>query len=59
MGASVPQAASLTREQVKLKHALTGRKRAHDDDEVGGARGDDDDDERPVATLAAIRNVGF
>ncbi|KAL1760131.1 hypothetical protein FB107DRAFT_287279 [Schizophyllum commune] len=44
VGASVPQAASLTREQVKLKHALTGKKRAHDDDEVDGARGDDDDD---------------
>ncbi|KAL1735957.1 hypothetical protein EV714DRAFT_199254 [Schizophyllum commune] len=44
VGASVPQAASLTREQVKLKHALTGKKRVHDDDEVGGARGDDDDD---------------
>ncbi|KAI5893894.1 uncharacterized protein SCHCODRAFT_02666966 [Schizophyllum commune H4-8] len=44
VGASVPQAASLTREQAKLKHALTGKKRAHDDDEAGGASGDDDDD---------------
>ncbi|TRM68119.1 hypothetical protein BD626DRAFT_564983 [Schizophyllum amplum] len=45
VGASAPQAASLTREQVKLKYALTRKKRAHDDNDASGTPADREDDQ--------------